>query len=556
MSSIVGFTLTRGLAPRRRHAALAAQSRALGHFPALVRESLPLGETTLDVWGHAGFDSRIWRAEDGTAAVVVGSPQGPVDWQREARAFLGPEAPLTADLPWDGRTIVARVCEGGRRWDMWTDWVGSIPVYHAQLDEGWIASTFEPVVVAAAEFSSADISVPGLVGLLVDGQFLNDRTLFDGMTTVPADCQASWSADRFEWRRLWTVTPSCQRWEADWNELVDEMHHLGREAIRAALGSQSRWMVPLSGGLDSRWIGAVAVEAGVAPRTCTYGHREATDVVCARRIAKKLGLPWRHVSLGSDYLLTETVPWTDVFGSSMHLHGMYQMAFFRQLRRAPASPVLSGYMGDSLSGYAIAELVAANLGPEPCRLVTDAYHHWTEEEAAGLLTMPAREALAAVSRDTEATLRSLPGAGYQQALLLNIWNRQRRFTGFSAWIADHERSVATPFLSRAYARFCLSLPRAALDGRRLLADVFRRHYPALAAVPGTYAHEPLLLTGQYSRAAPPGQAAAVRLHPGPLPLRPLRDGPGGHARPRLGGALANQGNLGAPRGMGGPGQAD
>jgi hypothetical protein len=43
----------------------------------------------------------------------------------------------------------------------------------------------------------------------------------------------------------------------------------------------------------------------------------------------------------------------------------------------------------------------------------------------------------------------------------------------------------------------MSLPRAALDNRRLLGDVYRRYYGRLAVIPGTYANEPMILTGRY-----------------------------------------------------------
>ena len=145
---------------------------------------------------------------------------------------------------------------------MWTDWVGSIPVYYAQLDHGWIASTLEPVVVAAAEFSGEDISIPALLCELVDGQFLDSSTLFTGMKIVPADSHATWCDGRFSFRRVAEVLPSCARWETDWDDLVDEMHTLVCQAIRDTLGPGTSWVVPLSSGLDSRLIAAVAVESG------------------------------------------------------------------------------------------------------------------------------------------------------------------------------------------------------------------------------------------------------------------------------------------------------
>ena len=52
-------------------------------------------------------------------------------------------------------------------------------------------------------------------------------------------------------------------------------------------------------------------------------------------------------------------------------------------------------------------------------------------------------------------------------------------------------------MNRAYARFAMSLPAPALYDRRLLGDVYRRHYRAVASIPGTYGAEPFLLSGRY-----------------------------------------------------------
>jgi hypothetical protein len=74
---------------------------------------------------------------------------------------------------------------------------------------------------------------------------------------------------------------------------------------------------------------------------------------------------------------------------------------------------------------------------------------------------------------------------------------------------DYWRGTATPFLDRDYARFCLSLPRSTFDDRKLLGDVVKRYYGKLAAIPGSYADEPYILSGTYiaqrrvARALPP-----------------------------------------------------
>jgi hypothetical protein len=113
------------------------------------------------------------------------------------------------------------------------------------------------------------------------------------------------------------------------------------------------------------------------------------------------------------------------------------------------------------------------------------------------MKIPVGEALEANAGELKRQIDALPGAWHQKLQFLELWNRQRLFTCFQGTLSDYWRGVATPYIDRAYARFCLSLPRATLDKRRLLGDVYRRYYGRLAVIPGTYANEPLILTGRY-----------------------------------------------------------
>jgi hypothetical protein len=513
--SLVGFTLYRGLTPERVWAGLEAQRRALRPFPHLRSASLPAGDSRLEIWGHPELDERVHIRPDGTLSAFIGIPHGEVNWQESVSHLFGHDAVEKLEIPWDGRTILLQISEGGTCWTLCNDWIGSIPVYHARIGNGWIASTLEPVVVAAAAFSPEDISLPAMIWQLVNGHFFSDWTMFRGMKAVPADCIATWRGSEFHWRRLWTVVPSCDRWETAWEDLLDEMYQLSREAIGHVLKIRPFWILPLSSGLDSRLIAAVGAEMGVDLRAYTWGGRDATDVMFGRRIAKRLKIPWQFVDLGKEYLVTQVVPWTGLFGSSMHLHGMYQLEFFKQLQRAPEGPAVSGYLGDVLSGNGNAMLVAVHSAPNSAQLYDDGYAHWTVDEVKAMFKPPLDEALAEIREELRNMWEGLPGALFQKATLLDLWTRQCRFTNFHTTLADYQRGVATPYMSRSYARFCLSLPRVASD-RQLLADMYRRYYPRLAAVPGSYAAEPYLLTGRYLLKRRLARKLPLRLRRGPF----------------------------------------
>ena len=497
MGSLVGFNISTWLTEKNSNPAEAAQNRALAHFSHMECKSIQIGMSRLDVWGRKDLTDRIHTLPNGSVLALIGSPVGEVCWQNIEESLLKAELVENFELPWEGRVILLCVSADGRRWTMWNDWLGSIPVFHAQIGDGRIASTLEPVIVAAAGYTPDDFFMPGLVSLLINGHFISDWTLYKGMKIVPADSASEWDENGFRSKRLWTVTPSQERWETSWDDLVDEMHELSHKAIADALKTQFSWILPLSSGLDSRLIAGVAADVGAEAYTFAWGGPETTDVIFSQQIAKKLDFPWKHINLPKNFLLKYTPRWAALFGSVMHFHGMYQMAFLDLIEEWPKGRIISGFVGEVVAGDGINDLEPVHLRSENFQLCTDWYTNWHVNQLKSAFNIPLDDHLQANALEYKKMVGDLRGSFFQKMMFLELWNRQRFFISFQSTLSDYWRGVATPFMDRTYARFCMSLPRTALENRRLLADVYRRYYGRLAVVPGTYANEPLLLTGRY-----------------------------------------------------------
>ena len=172
-------------------------------------------------WGRGELDRCCHILPDSSILVLIGSPIGDFTWKTvsELISKATPADPFI--VPWEGRVILFRIDPAGGTWTMWNDWLGSIPVFHANRGRGRIASTLEPVTVAAAGFTPDEFFLPGLVSLLINGHFLSDWTLYKEMKGVPPDSVTEWSESGFRTKQLFTVQPSQSRWEAGWNDLVD-----------------------------------------------------------------------------------------------------------------------------------------------------------------------------------------------------------------------------------------------------------------------------------------------------------------------------------------------
>ncbi len=515
MNSIIGFSLFYKLPAQRMDAALAAQELALSNFTRLQRRSITIGGSRLELWGHNDLHSRIVNLSDGSFLALIGSPVGNDPLVDVGEHIKNLRNAHEFQIPWDGRAILLRISADGQRWTMWNDWLGSIPVFHATMDGGRVASTIEPVPVSAGGYTSDDFYLPGLTALLINGHPISDWTIYMDMKVVPQDSAAEWDEKGFRANQVWAVRPSQSRWEAKWDDLVDEMYEVSRQAIADVLRSQSEWTLPLSSGLDSRLIAAVAAKENVNVRAYAYGASNSTDVVYSREIAQALGFPWKLISLPNDFLTRQTKRWANWFGSGMIVHGMYFMSFLDEVMRDASAPVLSGYIGDVLSGDGLTEGAEVH-AKKSYQIDDDWYSSWIPNELKVSSKFPIDDALERNAENIQEQIDSFPGARYQRLILLELWNRQRRYTSFQSIVLDYTLGSANPFLSRAFARFCLSLPRAVLDQRRLMGDVFRRYYGYLAVIPGTYAQEPYILTGRYLIKKRLAAILPPALHVGPL----------------------------------------
>jgi hypothetical protein len=352
--------------------------------------------------------------------------------------------------------------------------------------------------------------------MLVHGHFLGTDTLFTEMQALLPDSMSRWRDGEFiDSKILWTVEPSDSRWDCGWDELAHEMHEYTVKAIGNVLKQHDKWILPLSGGMDSRLIACVGAEQGTNFQAYTYGPATWNEPIYARQLARVLNIPWQKVDVGKDYLADSTSMWLDWFGSSLHAHGMYQMPFLQAVKDLN-SPILQGFMGDPLAGNHLTVLNRA--GSNPYQHLCNFSAMWGIEEVAKVLNFDPEPVLSKISHSMQTQFNALRGATYQRLMFIDFWNRQRNFIFYQPMMYDYWKGVSTPYMNREYARFCLSLPRLALEGRRLQMEMLTRHWPEVAKIAGTYSASPLVLTKHHL-----AKRIAAHFLPRKLIVGPLRE---------------------------------
>jgi hypothetical protein len=149
---------------------------------------------------------------------------------------------------------------------------------------------------------------------------------------------------------------------------------------------------------------------------------------------------------------------------------------------------------------------------------------FSRDEVRRLLgTAVADEAFEAIDADLEEQSQAAGGADYQRVWMVFQRNHVARFSTYQPAMYDYWGGVGCPFSNASLARFAMSLPRAALDHRRLQLDVLRTKWPEMAALPGTFAPEPQVTERGYVVRRALALRLPARLRRGPLQIFALTE---------------------------------
>jgi hypothetical protein len=486
---LVGFSIARGLSTYQLQRWDKAHEAVFTLFPHLHHSELTIGASVLCVWSHFDPNISITKTQGGDVLILAGSPLNNCDSRQLESLLCNP--PVFANstrLPLEGRVLVARISTDGKEWQLWNDWVGSIPVFLSKLDTVELISTLEPVALCGTDLSSSHLNRRGLVELLLLGQFIGSDTLYKPMTTLEPDSHLLWKMGEVS-QRVYLQSIKSERLDSSIkNSLIAEkLYEITRQVVIQSLNNQSVPIsLPLSSGMDSRLIACIAAEAKLPVEAYTYGPLEWAEVQDAHDVAKVLGIPWHHIELDTSYLATFIRPWLTLFGSSLHAHGMYQFPYVMgQMNKGTLIP--NGFLGNNMAG---------GNHPNDCMFDHDkgllerycGYGtFWGCESLPSLLDFdptPYYEEIEALLQAQVLTVAHW--SDYQQMNFIDMWNRQARWISYQPVMYGYAGFECSPFMHRDYASFCMSLSSDLLVKRKLQIEMLTRYWPIAGRVKSTF----------------------------------------------------------------------
>jgi hypothetical protein len=232
--------------------------------------------------------------------------------------------------------------------------------YYLDEDIFLLSSSFE-VLLSLLRDQPRSLNLQAASELIDFGYLMYGKTLVDGIRRYPYATQFKISPE--------DIT-NVRYWDFKFNEKIDDPENLealklefGRhlvDAITQCLPAASDVVIPLSGGMDSRLILAVALETINRSRITlfTFGQEGTQDLEIARQISNDLGV--RHIleiipdEASSDLA---NIDWTNTYLERIKVnHGISDstpyspsLSIYKQLTDFGAI-LLSGYIGGQRAG--------------------------------------------------------------------------------------------------------------------------------------------------------------------------------------------------------------
>lgn len=373
------------------------------------------------------------------------------------------------------------------------DYTGSIPFFYSSRC-GFVASNIEPSVFLASGSSLEDVSPENIYGFLKYSHFIWDETAWKHIFQILPDSVYKFATDGQikEKRYLATVKASTDRAKLSDSKVGGQLYELNKKLVIRSLETYDEIILPLSSGYDSRMIFAViANDLKLAKKTrCfTYGSEGSIEVEAARQLSLLKKIKWNHIELPCNFLQTRyTKEIADLFGSSLHMHGMYQIEFYEQIKSRfgilSHSALTSGFMTGVPAGQhnGLLKIEDHNLSLVKAMNRFSQSKIWSDEKLASLPIFNNQNFIELAESRFRAAFDRFDGEVFQKAVIFDVWTRQRNFISYYPRTLEWLTPVVSPHMNTEYANFFMSLSREHLWNRKAVELMFLHNYPDIASV--------------------------------------------------------------------------
>jgi asparagine synthase (glutamine-hydrolysing) len=371
----------------------------------------------------------------------------------------------------------------GERLTVTNDRYGAYPLFY-WAGSGEIALSTR-VADLLALGAPVHLDLDALAAFLRLGFYLGEDTCFAAIRVLPPHACLTWTPDGV---RLTSSPPVVQPVARTRRETVEGFIELFRTAISRRLPGED-YMLPLSGGRDSRHLLLELVRQHAPPRACVSSAKfppdDTGDAQVARLLADAVGIPHEYVRRPRSRLATELA--ANLAQSLGTVEGGWTLPLLAHLRRH-CRLSYDGIGGDVLSHRLLERLTQRRpyLAADPHTMAVDLMAAGRTDRYLPAMLGP--DALRSLSRERAAErlvteLRRHADAASPWTSFF-FWNRTRRATALTPYaLFAGAPAVHAPFLDHNLFDFLMSVPPGESTDGTLHDDVIHRAYPRYAHIP-------------------------------------------------------------------------
>jgi asparagine synthase (glutamine-hydrolysing) len=249
------------------------------------------------------------------------------------------------------------------------DKICTIPLFYTETSDCIIIGNNAAVIKNNISLNNNNLDSSSVLEILMSGYTIGSKTIYRSMRQITAGEYVCLHSGHIYTEYYHTYSP----WKVNLRsksslkrELTDVLLDVMEKLSLSIKGKQV--IVPLSAGYDSRLVASGLKNAGVEDVLCiSYGRENSFEVLTAKKIARRLGYEFKHISYNSDYVrnyfrskeFNKFNDYFDRYSSVEFIQDNLAVSFLHEDLKFDKNPVIiNGMTGDYISGGHIPHILS------------------------------------------------------------------------------------------------------------------------------------------------------------------------------------------------------
>lgn len=360
------------------------------------------------------------------------------------------------------------------------DRIGLRPLYYAQYRGKTFFASEAKAIIADQEFNK-EYNKDSIVDYFTYGYVMGDRTLFAGIQVFPY-------AHTLRFNPAEPTLKMNQYWDFNFHQEIPKEQNIAayawrlkstlEQAVARTMQGPYKVGLPLSGGLDSRGIGAMIDRQYYPLSTYTFGIKGCVDMTIARKISRIMGANHHPVEIKyaklADFMvkgifLTDGMSWCN----------NYQILNIMEAMQQNDQVALTGFAGDMLC-----RRMYSHCHGKDVECIYSVYDIYKEKFRKKVFAGDFQEAIGHGKQRFIGLWDDITHQHSENSLdYLNITQRQRKFINYGNLLMRNFVEVRTPYTDYDFIDFCLKMPLMFKEKEFLVREMLDTYYRPFARVP-------------------------------------------------------------------------